>query len=276
MSDDASLFYFLPLYYASQRFPGKEAALFRLRQVGLVIIIGVIVFGMLPRVLLETVFAQESDTETIVDDVLGEIPAFPARLSDIISDAEEDAEALERIVVYFDENQDALAAFFETADRDETAASYAMYIVHMTTPYGEIEGWPPTFAYFANEQQFSHGGVSLHFQMQIARALNLHWRWVQWENGGHVWMEVLIDGQWEIFDATANQRIDHSIFELLQGVSRSSRQYLQTSDLTACEACQIHFEQGYSLPELSWEMSTAGIEFQPYSPPVIIEESIPT
>lgn len=245
-------------------------------RVATILVVGSLIIGLLPPLLIQVTDAQELETETIVDEVLGEIPAFPARLSDIVGNAEEDEEAIKRIVAYFDENEPALADFFETTYRDETAATFIMYVVHMTTPYGVIEGWPASLSYFANEQQFSHCGVYLAFQMSIARAFNLHWRWVQWENGGHVWMEVMLDGQWEIFDATSNLRIDHSIFELISGASRVSTQYVQTSELPGCPACRMHYEQGKSLAVLSWEMSTVGIEFQPYSPPEIIEEYVPT
>lgn len=198
----------------------------------------------------------------------GEVPALPAPLREIIGAASDDGEALTRIVAYFDEHEAALAAEFGTTNRDETAAVYAMYIVHMAVPYGAPEGWPESLVSFAWTQQYMHCGISFAMQLPIANALGLHARLVQWESGDHVWMEVRIDGRWQIFDSTTDLWIDGSMLDLVQGAARTYHQFYQSSDIPNCEACRPEIEPGHRISDIAWQMVHSGIDYLYWSPPV--------
>ncbi|MCK6578198.1 MAG: hypothetical protein L6Q98_08865 [Anaerolineae bacterium] len=199
--------------------------------------------------------------------------SFPLPLRLIVGDARDPAAAMARVVAYFDENAAALAQAFGTSSRQETAAVYAMQLVHRHAPYGPTNHFPSDILDYATTQAYTHCGTSVAAQSQIAEALGLHWRMILIENGDHIWLEVLVDGVWQIYDATTNLVIDRPMEELLQGLPRSYRQYRQSTEISNCEACRLNLRQGTSLTRLSWEMYAAGLDWTPRAPIVLWSES---
>lgn len=108
--------------------------------------------------------------------------------------------------------------------------------------------------------------------MRLARALGLVLRVVDF-SGEHAWLEIQVDGQWELFDATTNVWIDRGVTELMQGVPRQFRTfYSPVFDINRPDA-RLHLNEGYDIPKLRTRMSTLGVAYMPYGALTISEDA---
>ncbi len=163
-----------------------------------------------------------------------EIPA----MQQLASGASSDQEVIDLILAYYNQHSDELQAKWLEDNPARLKAIFAMYIIHISHPYGN-GGYPATFVEYL-QQAASHCGPQSVFQTRLLSAFGLTWRRVGMLSGLHGWVEVKIDGQWETFDSTTNVWIDQSFVELLQGGPRKYREfYTPWSDIDRPDARQI-------------------------------------
>ncbi len=99
-----------------------------------------------------------------------------------------------------------------------------MYVTHISNAYNTLDHDPiDLIAYL--QQPYSHCGTYSHFEAEILSAFGMTWRIINIAGGTHAFVEVQIDGRWEIFDATTNDWIDTSAFEMERGAERHSRSF---------------------------------------------------
>ena len=181
-------------------------------------------------------------------------------LQELSFGAANDAEILERVVAYFEENDERLALLWREDHPIRLAGIFSMYITHISLPYGETP-FPETISDFV-QQERAHCGTYLVPQMQIAVALGLTIRTIEFV-GEHAWMEVYIDDHWELFDATTNTWINQTGVDLLNGVVREYRYfYTPLLDINHPEA-RLHLQEGYDMQLLRQRMPLMGISYFP-------------
>ncbi len=113
---------------------------------------------------------------------------------------EQEADLLARVAAYCSDVE-RLPAWFDDENPARLKALCGMYIVATNAPYHEQPA-PPTDALAFARQVAQHCGTVPVAQGRIYTALGLDWRLR--EAAGHGWVEVRVDGTWEIFDATVN------------------------------------------------------------------------
>ena len=157
-------------------------------------------------------------------------------LKDVVAGAKSDSAALARIVAYYRDHEGRFREHWQERNRDRLQAFFAMYVVHVSHPYGTGPS-PETLLAFAREAASAACRENSIFQARILTAFGLKWRYVAVSSGMHGWIEVDVDGRWEIFDSTVNLWIDQSAFELLGGGPRRYRLfYTPWSDVNRPEA----------------------------------------
>jgi hypothetical protein len=144
-------------------------------------------------------------------------------LKRLIDGATSDQDAVERVVAYYHSNRERLARAWGESNKTRLQALFAMYVIHISHPYGS-EKPPATFVHFVQDTRLAFCGSYSIFQSRILDGFGLEWRYVAISSGEHGWIEVKIDNNWEIFDATVNVWIDQSAFSLVDG--RPRRFYL--------------------------------------------------
>jgi hypothetical protein len=137
-----------------------------------------------------------------------------------------------------------MAAFDET-DPTRAAALSIMYTLHNLRPYSDE--W--------------HCGDMAEDAFEQAQAMGFTARMGTISGGTHAFLEVRINGQWELFDPTTNIWIDHSAEELMAGIPRIYRAfYTPVLDITRPD-----FRNAFthSLLELRLLMPRLGLTWQP-------------
>ncbi|MDZ4770766.1 MAG: hypothetical protein SGJ24_16700 [Chloroflexota bacterium] len=173
----------------------------------------------------------------------------------------DDAAIVAAAVAYFDANADRLRILWREDHPDRLKAIYAMVLVHLSTPYGVVPTFPSSLSAYLAEP-YAHCGTYTWAQLAIARGLGLTMRTVEFV-GEHAWLEVQIDGVWELFDATTNIWIDQGIEVLLHGEARHYRAfYTPLLDSTRPDA-RLHVAEGYDMQRLRMRMPTIGIGYFP-------------
>ena len=149
-----------------------------------------------------------------------DIPTLQA----IVGDAATDDQALQAIVAYYDAHADQLAGQFRESNPTRLKALFVMYATHISNRYSVIStAFPNLIAYL--EQPSSQCGIYAHFQAEILSAFGMTWRIIDVAGGTHAFIEVQVEGRWEIFDATTNDWVDSSAFEMERGAERHSRSF---------------------------------------------------
>ncbi len=148
------------------------------------------------------------------------IPNIPT-LQEIAGDALTDDEIVTRVVEFYEENEAMIREGFHETHPDRLKALFSMYIIHISHTYNYTEP-VNSFVEYVQERTTSHCGLMARYQTLLVEGFGLKWRRVGMPPGTHTWLEVMIDGQWEIFDATINIWINRSALELLE---QSPRQY---------------------------------------------------
>lgn len=144
--------------------------------------------------------------------------------------AESDEEVVSNFVRFFNENRDELAIQFGESNSDRLGALVAMYIVHNSHPYGLNPTVTDNDSLLTYSQSSTSSQCYLQskFQAELVEGLGLTWRIIG-IGPLHIWLEVQIDGTWEIFDATSNIWLDAGIDELVNGNSRNYRSFYSIS-----------------------------------------------
>jgi hypothetical protein len=186
-----------------------------------------------------------------------ELPTF----QQIAVGAADDAEILDRISLYFEENRERLAARWETDNRDRLVGIFSMYMAHISQPYGEVDAFPETLEQFISQER-GHCGTYTFAQSHIVTALGVEWRSVEFV-AEHAWIEVRVDGEWELFDATTNIWINRGIEALLAGEEREFREFYTPMLDVARPDARLHIEEGYNMQRLRQRMPLLGIQYMP-------------
>ena len=170
------------------------------------------------------------------------------------------------VVSYYQSHADELAGLFGDAER--APAFFAMYIVHLAKPYGTA----PTVLTLPEFMKltFAQCGDYAPVQEEISRALGLTARYIGFTNSFHGWVEVQINGQWEIFDSTTNVWINQPMEALLRGVPRSYRMfYAPALDMSAPDIYRDHLRKWYNAPALRARLPYFGLEWGLIYPPML-------
>ena len=177
-----------------------------------------------------------------------------------VGDSTDDA-LLADIVSYFNANKDRLSILWREDNPTRLAGIFSMYVIHISTIYGENTHVMTTLVSYLGEER-SHCGTYTWAQTQIASALGLTWRTVEFV-GEHAWLEINVDGQWEVFDATTSTWLSRGVDELMQGMPRLYRQfYTPILDANRPDA-RLHMAEGYDMQRLRQRMPGVGITYMP-------------
>jgi hypothetical protein len=142
-----------------------------------------------------------------------------------------------------------------------------MYVVHISHVYGETT-YPSSFAEYLAQPR-AHCGTYSIAQSKIADGLGLTWRMWELTSGWHGWIEILVDDQWEIFDATTNTWINRSGLELLERVPREYRTfYTPLLDIDQPDA-RLHLNEGYNMQRFRAEFVGLGLYYNPPGEPFL-------
>ncbi len=181
-------------------------------------------------------------------------------LHDLAADATTDQQVLDNVVAYYNANKDRLSTLWRETDPTRLAALFSMYIVHISTIYG-VADYPSSLLQYLSEPR-AQCGTYTYAQSRIATALGLKWRGVEFI-GEHAWLEVMVDGHWEVFDATTNTWLSKGVEALMDGEQREYRQfYSPMLDATRPDA-RWHMAEGYNMQALRQKMPTIGIIYMP-------------
>ncbi len=188
-------------------------------------------------------------------------------LQELTAGSTTDAEAMAKVVAYYHDNQERLRVLWREDNQTRLAGIFTMYIVHISTVYGETT-FPSSFLEYLQQPRAHCGTYSL-AQAHIADALGLTWRMFELTSGWHGWIEIMVDGQWEMFDATTNQWISRSGLELLQGVPREYRAfYTPLLDANRPDA-RLHLSEGYNMEQFRVDLRGLGLYYNPPGEPFL-------
>lgn len=182
-------------------------------------------------------------------------------LQAIVGDAPTDAVALQRVVDYYNAEKDRLSILWREENETRLAGLFTMYVIHISHIYGETPNQTSFLDYLTLER--SHCGNYSVAQAEIAQALGLEWQLLELSSGWHGWLEVMVDGQWEIFDSTVNVWINKSSDQLVQGAERQYRSfYTPLLDIDRPDA-RLHLNEGYNMQALRVNMPGFGLFYNP-------------
>jgi hypothetical protein len=197
-------------------------------------------------------------TDLVFEQVPG--PDVPT-LQEITFGSTSDEEAIQQVAEYFDTHKDELGTLWREDNETRLAGIFTMYVVHISHVYGET-AYPETFTEFLAQER-AHCGTFSIAQSEIAEALGLTWRMLELTSGWHGWIEILVDGEWEIFDSTVNVWISHSAFDLVKGAVREYRYfYTPLLDIDRPDA-RLHLAEGYNMVNLRDWMPGLGLFYNP-------------
>lgn len=193
----------------------------------------------------------------------GERPLDVAPLATIVSGADDDTGAAERIRTYYDDQRDRLVAVFQEADDMRLRALFGMYVTHLAVPYGVVETAPASLLEFVSAPS-AHCGTYADAQARIYDALGVTWRLIHVDGGWHGLLEAQVNRRYEVFDSTSNVWVNRAVGELLAGMQRESRAfYTPIFDADASDRYREHLDLGYSVPELRAGLPQWGITIFP-------------
>ncbi len=255
----------------------------RKRLLTLTVIMLAFTAGLIIQVSADSRFAQVFASGAEAPDAPNHLPAADLlferisgpdvpTLQEMTAGATTDAEALAKVVAYYDDNRERLRVLWREEDDTRLAGIFSMYVVHVSTIYGETT-YPASFLEYL-QQPRAHCGTYSIAQAHIANALGLEWRMFELTSGWHGWIEINVDGQWEMFDATTNQWISRSGLEMLQGAPREYRSfYTPLLDIDRPDA-RLHMSEGYNMQQFRIDLPGLGLFYNP--PGEISSRSIPT
>jgi len=145
-------------------------------------------------------------------------------LQTLTANAKTDDQALQAITDYFSINRAKLAQAFKETDPERLKALYAMYTIHVSHMYGVVKQRPTSFLEYLR-QPYSDCGTSSEYQSLLLDRLGMAWRIIGISGDTHVFVETLINDNWEVFDSTVNVWVNTSAFEMERGAVRTSRTF---------------------------------------------------
>jgi len=173
----------------------------------------------------------------------GEHPAPSIKtLQELAAGADTDQEVIDNVVDYFEELQDKISVDFEEENPERLKALYVMYLVHLSHPYGLQDHTSETLIDFIFNIDVAECYQITRYQSVLMDGFGLTWRSF-YMDGLHTWLEVDIDGKWEIFDATSNTWVNHGIYELMKGESRTYRNFYSPWLDESQEGARINAQQ---------------------------------
>lgn len=171
-----------------------------------------------------------------------------------------DADVMSAVVAYYHANAERLAILWREDHPVRLAGIFAMYLSHISQVYGATP-FPTSVMEFMSQRR-AHCGTYFLPQHHVADALGLTYRVVEFVDE-HAFMEIYVDGHWELFDATTNVWISRPAVELQQGVVREYRMfYTPMLDIDRPDA-RLHLAEGSDMPRLRRRMPLMGIEYFP-------------
>ncbi len=195
-------------------------------------------------------------------------------LQDMTVGAKDDAVALSQIVSYFEAKKDHLKQLWNVQNETRLRALFAMYVIHISHSYGVVT-WPAeSLLDYIRYQTYSECGSQSLWQGVISTALGLSWRNVAFEDGAHGWIEVLVDGQWEVFDSTSNLWLSKPAEVLLEGVARTYKAMytpILDADYPDAYAHYARYNGSYNVLALRQNMIGLGITWKPAAKLVALE-----
>ena len=121
-----------------------------------------------------------------------------------------------------------------------------MYIIHLSHVYGEVPIIPTSMLAYL-QTPYSHCGIYTRFQAEILDAFGFPWRIMYHATAEHAWIEVPIDGVWELFDPTVNVWISTDGENLLNGQPRQNRAFYTPMNDPARPDAREHYFHGQTL-----------------------------
>ena len=181
-------------------------------------------------------------------------------LQEIAASATTDDEILHDVVQYYNDNRERLSILWREDNPTRLAGFFSMYVVHISTIYGETAAPTSLVEYLADER--AHCGTYNYALARIVTVLGLKWRSVEFV-GEHAWIEISVDDNWEVFDATTNTWLSQGVDALMRGEARQYRQfYTPMLDINRPDA-RWHMAEGYDMQRLRQRMPTVGIMYMP-------------
>jgi hypothetical protein len=151
-------------------------------------------------------------------------------------------------------------------------ALFSMYVIHISHIYG-VRTPPSSLLDYLYGERTSHCGMYSRYQAQLLDAFGLTWRVFTHGGAEHVWIEVKIDGRWEVFDSTVNVWINTDGFSLIDGASREYRTfYTPMNDINRPDGREHYYNgpQGqvgwWNMPRLRIWMPGLGLYYNPPQP----------
>lgn len=182
-------------------------------------------------------------------------------LQSMTAGATSDDEALQMVADYYEAHKDDLRVLWREDNPTRLAGIYTMYVVHISTDYGETT-YPDSFLDYLKQPRAHCGTYSL-AQSEIAEKMGLTWRLLSLTSGWHGWVEIQVDGNWELFDATTNTWIDHSAYDLVKAVPREYRHFYTPMLDSSRPDARLHLDEGYNMQNLREMLPGLGIYYNP-------------
>lgn len=148
-------------------------------------------------------------------------------LTAITGGATEDAAITTAVVAYYEANTAHLRREFREADDARLGALYAMYLVNHAQPYATTSQIT-TLREFVTADA-AHCGTYATAMQLLARALGLRSR-ITVTGEYHAWLEVEVNGRWELFDPTTSVWVDQPMAALVRGGPRRYRAFHTAND----------------------------------------------
>ncbi len=184
----------------------------------------------------------------------------------VAAGAQTDTEILDAAVAYYAENQDRLAVLWREDHPDRLAGLFSMYLIHIGYVYG-VADFPTSLVDFLSQER-GHCATVTYAQFRLAERLGLTWR-VLVSDAEHAWLEIRIDDQWELFDATTNTWISRSGFEMLDQAVREYRYfYTPLLDVNRPDA-RLHLAEGYDMQWFRRRLPLMGLSYFPPNEPYV-------
>lgn len=234
----------------------------------LLVFLAIILAGFLGGILLMQRLALTGSFYPVAPTILYEarLPPDLPTLQEMSQGAQSDADAYDRIYEYYQSHHQHIADELGEENETRLQALFVMNVVHISHIYQSVDD-PGTFLAYL-QQAGSHCGIYSHYESELMDRFGLTWRRQLLSQGYHEWVEVNVDGQWEIFDSTINTWINRSARELMAGAERSYRYfYTPMLDENRPDVVNSVLESGQRLRML---MPALGLYYRPLL--VVVED----
>lgn len=188
-------------------------------------------------------------------------PPLPSLVSFLRGNDRDTAHQVQR---WFEAHRDELAALWGETDDTRLLGWYVMMLVHLSAPYGESR-FPVDLRDFMRLPA-AHCGTYTSAQALLLEHLSVEYRFLEFADGTHGWVEMRINGHWELFDATTAVWVSEPMETLLQGAAREFRAfYSPITDAARPDYRTLIFDSGgdYNVALLRERIACTGLCWQP-------------